>query len=474
MYGNLNVIKECDVLVVGGGPAGCAAAIQSAREGVNTLLIEQTGMLGGATVNQDVVVVLSQNAADFEGIWQEYMAELLALDGARREDFTYGPMIVRGIVDPCIVRLVWDRLIDRAGVDLILHCHFVDVIKNGANIDGVVVNTRQGMGIIKAKNVIDCTGDAIVCNTAGAKWEQGKDDSKYAMSLTKVMRLGGIESNEGVADEAEKEELRRILKEECEKGTYTSALLTTGRVLQYVNRNLIWYSKKRKELMLVTSRILNCDPNSFEDITRAEREGLTSLYEVYDFYKKYVPNCSNCFIAHISNQVGVRSSRRVVGRDRVSQDDAIALRKREDGIAKSSWQLDVWPSDSYTAPAGNAGGIKDEETFETFKKKIKRGDYFEVPYGALLVDGFENLLMAGRIISADHLAQASLRIQQTCMSTGQAAGYAAAKSVKDGVAPWQLDGVSISQKLKDIRKATPPAWEGLTVQYFLKQNEEKL
>lgn len=472
MYEHLPIIKECDVLVVGGGPSGCAAAIQSAREGVNTLLIEQSGMLGGATVNQDVVVVLSQNAADFEGIWHEYMAELFRIDGARKEEFAFLPHDISGTIDPNAVRLVWDTLIEKAGVELILHCSFVDIVKNGSKIDGVVVNTRQGLGLIKLRNIIDCTGDAIVCNTAGAQWESGGLGSKYAMSLTKVMRIGGVESDEGVSAE-QKEELRRILKEECEKGTYKSPLLTTGRILYYINSKLIWYLRRRKELMLVTSRILQCDPTSFEDITRAEREGLRSMYEVYDFYKKYVPHCQNAHIAHISNQVGVRSSRRVIGRNYITQDDAINCRKHKDAVAKVSFAIDVWPSDSYTAPAGNAGGIKDNTVLKEFEEKIKHGDYFEVPYGAILVDRFDNLLMAGRIISASHLAQAALRIQQTCMSTGQAAGYAAALSVKTNTLPHQLDGEKVSQALSNIRKKTPLSWENFTSEYYVKNVTEK-
>ncbi len=462
---NLKIIKECDVLVVGGGPAGCSAAVSSARAGVSTLLIEQTGMLGGATVNQDVVVVLSQNAADFEGIWHEYMARLFELGGAYKDDFSIQPLFVKGVIDPNIVRLVWDRLLQESGADLILHCNLVDVIKNGNLIDGVIVNTRQGLGIIKAKTVIDCTGDAMVCNAAEAEWEQGSEKSECAMSLTKVMRLGGIEENAGLKSLDDKKELENKLQEEVSKGIYKTGIMTSGRVLHYINTELMWYLKRRKELMLVTSRVLNANPTSFEDITRAEREGLNSMYEVYDFYKKYVPGCENAFIAHISNQIGVRSSRRVHGMYYISDEDVLNFKKHPESVAKASWQIDVWPSDSYTAPAGNAGGIKDEKILNEYKEEIMRGGYFDIPYGAIVVKGFDNLLMAGRIISASHLAEASVRIQQTCMSTGQAAGYAAAKAVKENTLPSELDGNILSKELKEIRKNTPVSWDKFTVEY---------
>lgn len=210
---------------------------------------------------------------------------------------------------------------------------------------------------------------------------------------------------------------------------------------------------------MVTSRILNANPTDIDDITRAEREGLHSMYEVFRFYKKYVPGCENAFISHISNQVGVRSSRRVHCLEYITDGDVMNFKKRPDGIAKSSWQIDVWPSDSYTSPAGNAGGIKDESVLGEYKERILKGDYFDIPYGAILVKGFDNLLVAGRCVSASNLAQASLRIQQTCMSTGQAAGFAAAKSISQNVKPHLLDGKKLSEELEKLRSNTKIAWE---------------
>ncbi len=468
MCEHISVIRECDVLVVGGGPAGCAAAIRAARGGAKTLLIERSGMLGGATVNQDVIVVLSQNCADFEGIWQEYMARLFDYGGADRADFVIAPLYVSALVDPNVVRLVWDDLLAESGAELLLHASFTDAVVNGRMLDSVVVNTRAGLGRIRARVVIDCTGDAIVANAAGASFEKGSDTSSFAMSLTKVIRLGGIKEGAGLGDRLTKEELAEKLRADVAAGIYKSGIMSSGRVLQYIHPLLPRYSKKRKEIFLVTSRILNADPTSAEDITRAEREGLHSMYEVYDFYKRYVPGCEDAFIAHISNDVGVRSSRRVHGRAYITDEDAFYCRKCDDSIARSSWQLDVWPGDSYTLPAGNEGGIKDEAARNEYKERIKRGEYFDVPYGAILARDIDNLMMAGRIVSASHLAEASLRIQQTCMATGEGAGFAAAMAVKCGALPYELDGCELSRALRRVREETPLAWERLSVDYYTK------
>ena len=472
MYEHVSTIRECDVLVVGGGPAGCAAAVRAARTGAKTLLIERSGMLGGATVNQDVIVLLSQNGADLEGIWQEYMARLFLRGGAEKENFVLPdpvyyknfPLLMNGFLDPNVVRLVWDELIEEAGAELLLHAAFADVIKDGSKIESVIVGTRAGLCKIRAKVVIDCTGDGLVANAAGASWEQGSKTSKCAMSLTKVIRLGGIKEGAGRGD-MPIDVLREKLEKDVASGVYRSGIMTSGRVLQYIHPKLLRYSKRRREIFLVTSRVLNADPTSAEDITRAEREGLRSMYEVYDFYKRYVPGCEDAYIAHLSNDIGVRSSRRVHGRAYVTDEDAITFQKCEDSIARASWQLDVWPSDSYTSPAGNEGGIKSDEERTAYKNRIANGDYFDIPYGAILSRDVDNLMLGGRIISASHLAEASLRIQQTCMCTGEAAGYAAAKAVQRGVLPFMLDGKEISRELRVIRDNTLPAWDKLTVEF---------
>lgn len=460
-YEVLPVLTECDVLVVGGGPAGCAAAVTSARAGAKTLLVESNGGLGGATVSQNVVAVLSQNGVDFQGIWHEYMKRILDMGGAQKSEFCFEKPLIHGTIDPVIVQYVWDKLICESGAELLLHIRIVDALKQNGVIIGAVADTKAGLRRILAKRVIDCTGDGTFADKAGCRWEQGANGTPYAMSLTKVIRLGGIGKDAGIETTEEFETLKANVYAAVEKGEFHSPLVTTGRVLNYIgpNKTLMWrLPEARNELVLVTSRILNADPLSPTDITRAERQGMWDMYEVAQVYQRFVKGCEKCFIADISNHVGVRSSRRVEGIYKITDHDVMSFKKCKDSVAKASWQVDVWPPDSYTKPAGNAGGITDQGVIRVYLDRIIAGEYFDVPYGSIVARDVDNLFLAGRIISATHLAEASIRIQQTCMATGEAAGLAAALSVQFGKTPKELDGVQVSEQLFEMRNKIEPAF----------------
>ena len=314
------VIGEYDVVVCGGGAAGCAAAVASGRAGARTLLMEKDGYLGGATVSQLVVVILSTNGVDFQGIWHEYARALAERAGVRelecrRQGETHQQ--IRGGVDPELVKYVWPE--------------------------------------------------------------------------------------------------------------------------------------NRHEWMTVISRVLKVDPLDPFDMTRAEREGREQARQAADFCCRYVPGFENAYMLDTSAHIGIRSSRRLHGIATVTDDDAWSLRKVPDGIARSSWDLDVWPADSYSNPAVPRQEAKYQERMD----KVVAGDWFDIPYGSLVAKGIDNVMMAGRCVSAGHKAEASLRIQQTCMATGQAAGTAAALSLQQNVTPRELDTAPLLAQLEKDRDIEP-------------------
>jgi hypothetical protein len=135
----------------------------------------------------------------------------------------------------------------------------------------------------------------------------------------------------------------------------------------------------------------------------------------------------------------------------VTDDDAWSLKKSPDGIARSSWDIDVWPADSYASPAVPRQDSKYQQRMD----RVVAGDYFDIPYGCLVAKGIDNVMMAGRCVSVGHKAEASLRIQQTCMATGQAAGTAAALSVQQDVTPRELDVPSLIARLEKDRDVEP-------------------
>jgi len=422
---DITVLCEYDVVVCGGGAAGCAAAVTAAKCGAKTLLIEKYGYLGGATTAQLVIAVLSTNGVDFQGVWHQYANALKKRNGI--SELIYDPRfdyIICGSVDSEAVKYAWDDLLTEANVDVLHHAIVMDTIVENSVIKGLCVYTKSGEHAIMAKRIIDCTGDGEVCSIAGVPWEQGDGDSKFAMSMSKIFKYGNVPIFENAI----------------------SGLggIGFGRSMGN-NLNL---------RMGVGKRLLNINPLDPWDMTKAEREGRDSAWEIVEVRKKQ-EGYENVCIAETSMHVGVRSSRRIKGHAVATENDAWNFIKYDDEIAKSSWDIDIWPANDATKPTV----ARSNEKYKLRIEKMKKGDYFSIRYGSLTPLGVENLLVAGRCISSEHVAQSSLRIQQTCMSTGEAAGAAAAISIKDNINSSKLD-VNILQKyLSEIRENIEPAFK---------------
>ena len=451
------VLAEYDVVVCGGGPAGCAAAIAAAQHGAKTLLVEKDGYLGGAAVSQLVCVVLSTNGVDFQGVWHEYARALLARDGFRGLQ-GFGSGSIRGAVDPELVKFVWDELLTQAGVELLHHAYGCTCVIEDGVATGVIAETRAGRRAILAKRVIDCTGDGIVAAQSGAAWEQGDGEHPYAMALTKVFRMGGLPASPERPDEETMQQIARDLAAAVERGDYDAPVIVEqNRLLGYIRGCLWLLPEGRREMLSVISRVLRVDPLDPFDFTRAEREGREQARQAAHFLCRYVPGFENAYLLDTSAQVGLRSSRRLHGLATVTEEDAREFRKYPDGIARSSWNIDIWPADSYSAPAVPYGSPEHNAR----KQRLIAGEYFDIRYGCLVAAGIDNLFMAGRCLSAEHVPESSLRIQQTCMATGQAAGAAAALSLGQGKTPRELDAQLVVRQLEIDRGSTEPAFAEL-------------
>jgi hypothetical protein len=237
-----------------------------------------------------------------------------------------------------------------------------------------------------------------------------------------------------------------------ERGEYDSPVVVErNRLLGYIRGRHWRFPERRREMLSVISRVLKVDPLDPFDFTRAEREGREQARQAADFCCKHVPGCEGGYLLDTSAQIGLRSSRRLRGLVTVTEQDAREFRKYPDSIARSSWDIDVWPADSYTAPAVDRAC----EAYKTRRAQLKAGEYFDIRYGCIVAAGIDNLLMAGRCLSAEHVAESSLRIQQTCMATGEAAGVAAAKSIQANQTPRELAPAVVVEQLEKDRDVEP-------------------
>ena len=461
------VLGEYDVVVCGGGPAGCAAAVAAARNGAKTLLVEKYGHLGGATVSQLVVVILSTNGVDFQGIWHDHMTRLAQTGSVRFEQQT-NKTGFWGSVDPERVKFVWDEMLRDAGAEQLLHCYaarpMLEERETGKAATGIFVETVAGRRAIFAGRVIDATADGVVCAQAGVPWEQGDGTNPWAMSCTKVYRIGNVRWPDDWPTEEGVEKLRIDLEAAVSRGEFDAPVVTeVHRLVNYIRGKHWRLPEYRPELMSVLSRVLRVDTLDPFDVTRAEREGREQARQGAEAFRRFVPGQEGSYLLDTSAHLGIRSSRRVKGIETATTEDVVKLEKHDDGIARCSFGIDVWPADSYSRKAGDDGGADAfsivGEPREKRNEKIKQGDYFDVRYGTLVAKGIDNLMTAGRCISADHFPEAALRIQQTCMATGEAAGTAAALSVKHDTTPRQLDPAIITDRLSDMRNSVKPAFD---------------
>jgi hypothetical protein len=416
-----------DVVVVGAGPAGCAAARTAAREGAKTLLVEKHGFVGGTPVAKLITPVLSTNGVDFQGVWHDWARALQRLDGitaiSREQRHTTNWYV--GNVDPEMVKHAWDELLSGDGVMLLHHCHVVDVIETRSRIEAMIAMTPAGIRSLSAEVFVDATGDGVVADAAGCEWVSGADGLPYAMGVSLGARVGAIPNDP-----------------EMVPGTIYHAY-NLGRPMPH-----------RREAMISASRILETDPLDPWAVTQAERKGRAELLERVAQLRRVSGN-DQLYLVESASELGIRSSRRVKGISVVTAVDALDLTKRPDGVARSSWEIDIHSAKSLQASAIAYEDRRYRERIE----KTKAGDYFHVPYGCLIPEQVDGLLVAGRCVSAEHEAQASLRIQQTCMALGEAAGLAAAWSVARRTQPRQLDGEEISRELILRRKSVEPAFD---------------
>jgi len=405
----LIINSKHDVIVVGGGTAGVAAAVTAARNGANTVLIEKYGFLGGTMTAGLVNPFMTFHAGGeqiIEGIFQEIIDCLRSMNGYDERTKAF---------DAEIMKLVLDQMVKEAGVKLMLHTCVIDVIMQGNIIRGVEIHNKSGKQAVLGEVVVDATGDGDVAVMAGAPYEKGRKEDGLTQPMTLNFRMGGVD----VGRMPPKHEINRLFGEAKAKGE-----------IKIPRENVLWFPTTRKsEVHFNTTRVVKVDGTNAEDLTYAEIEARRQMFELIKFLKERISGFENAYLLMSGAQIGVRETRRIIGEYILTGEDILEARKFKDVIARGSYPIDIHN------PTGEG----------TIIKRPPPGESYDIPYRCLVPKKVDNLLVAGRCVSTTHEAQAAIRVIPIVVAIGQAAGTAAALAVKLNVPPRNLD-VSLLQK----------------------------
>jgi ribulose 1,5-bisphosphate synthetase/thiazole synthase len=411
------VVRDVDVLVVGGGTSGCAAAVAAARRGLRVALLDRYGFLGGTATAAMVgclcgVYTCSPNTVT---VVRGYLAELTDRLEARKSGYK---LKHRYQLDHEVLKLILDGWLRDAGVELFFQTQMVSTLVEGATVCGVVIETKAGRGAIRARVVIDSTGDADVVANAGGAYEKSPTSLLQAPSL--VFTMAGVDIER--ATRLPEAEVSRLLRAATESGEFAFNRFSGG---------FSPVPPDGKVHMNIT-RITDVDATDPDDLSRAYLEGRRQIEEYARFALKYLPGFEAAYIDQIAPQLGIRETRRAVGEYQLTVDDVLGARSFPDAICRGAWPVEIHPNDGTG----------------TTRIHLEGDTYYQIPYRCLVTRDLEGLLVTGRCMSTSHEAHGSTRVMGTGIASGQAAGTAAALAVLSGRSPRRVDVSAVQAELE--------------------------
>lgn len=432
----IDISFETQVLVVGGGPAGIGAAVSAARNGQKVILLEKRGFLGGnitACFVENCNYFLKDTPFRSEGIYAEIEKkayEKYGNDNVRqRNKFAFSSEYLKVFLD---------EFVTESGVQILFHSFVNDVVMNGDHIEAVIIQTKKGPMAVKADIVIDTTGDADVSFAAGVPFEQGREKDGLCQPGTVSLRLAGADTQALLENGDRLLEIGRIFKEDyragktglpCKRQDLPFGRLTAGGQISYVNYSCVY----------------GLDPTDIRDLSRGEMQCRQYVMDIYRYLKANFEELKNTEVASIAPEIGFRDSRRIDGMYHLTIEDMESRRHFDDVIAVFPRFYDMLAPD---ANMDGDGKVEGKGYVGHIYEPVVDDRTFEIPYGSLVPKAVDNLLAAGRCISADHVAESGTRAISLCMMTGEAAGAAAAVAIRSGKRPAEICVKELQQILK--------------------------
>ncbi|MDF2587062.1 MAG: FAD-dependent oxidoreductase [Anaerocolumna sp.] len=439
-----------DVVIAGGGVSGAVAGIAAARNKANTLVIEQSGYLGGTLTSCGVGPMMTFHAGEkqvIKGIMEEIVEQMMLrgyCPGHIKDTTQYinylTPFHSEGL------KVVLDDMLKEAGCEVLFHTFIGDVKTEDETIVALTVCNKDGLHDIKGKVFVDATGDGDVATFAGAHMTKGRESDGAMQPMTMNMKYCNVDADELRKHiEEKKEEFPRMIKN-IDLMYQTERLSFAGFTKEFKEaRDLGELDIQREEVLCFetntpgefivnTTRIIGHDGTDAVSLSLAEQVGRKQCEQLDKFLRKRIPGFHNAALEFTGPSIGVRGSRQLKGNYTLTARDVMDRKEFETVIAHSAYPIDIH----------NPKGEGTESSFVSTP-----GTYYSIPYEVLVTDKIKNLLVTGRCVSATFEAQAAIRTTPTAGALGHASGIAAALASK---ADDNTNRVNVKELQKELMK----------------------
>ncbi len=438
----IKVIAESDVVIVGGGPAGVMAAVSAARMGVSVILIERNGFLGGAmTMHLPIQGLVDRDGQIIiKGVVSEFI-ELLRLHGGAYHKLTLSPQTNNAlIIDPEIVKIVCQEMVLNAGVKLHYHTMLSDVLVGENGINTIIVQNKSGRQAVKGRFFIDASGDADLADLLHLPTQVGREKDGLPQSVTLTFRVDGVDEDSMQRAILANPELYNLYEPAYSalRDDRKHCLVGCSKLVEQAQKEgfPILFSKVVTCSLMPDGAVLvnmvhieNVRCHEASDLSYAEIQSRKQIPIMLKFLQQYMPGFERAVLTTSSHEVGVRETRRITGEYVLQLEDLRKGTKPYDTIALGGYPIDIHSPDGTTV-------------------ELEHVPVYGVPFRCLVPKGVDNLLVAGRSLSATHEALASVRVMAPCMAMGQAVGVAAALSLRDGCINRDIDIAELQEILK--------------------------
>ena len=398
-----------DVLVVGGGPSGVAAAISASREGAGTLIAEKSGLFGGMSTGGLLNVWCGSASSD---VWETV------------RDRTTEKRQRRSVFSPEALKSLYPELLEEAGVEMLLHAQLIDVEKDGDRVKTAVFYGKSGRIRVHAKVFVDSTGDGDLACLAGVPYEKGRDLDGLMQPMSLEFMVAGVDDARAVyptfgTHPDLEETMQRYVAE--------------GKILAPCGHVILLEGFEPGTACVNSTNVIRVDGTDERDLTRAELLTRRQIPQIVRFLNACVPGYERAYLVASACHIGVRETRRFSGLYRLSEDDILAQRIFDDWIVSNA---------QYVFGVHNLTGCGGD-----IHKPDYHGERYTIPQRCFLTREAKNVLLNGRNISGTHLAHSSYRVMPICFAMGEGTGTMAALAVKNDTLPENVDARDIQARL---------------------------